>query len=262
MKQYKPLITWFLVLGILIAAVVWFKEANIATQLIWQASNQGQWLLPLVSVAALIDSINPCAFSVLLLTIAFLLSLGKLRGNILQIGSAYIIGLFLVYVLIGLGLLQALHIFNIPHFMGKLGAVLLIGLGLINVLQELFPKFPIKLGIPHSAHHTMARLAHKASIPTALILGAFVGLCEFPCTGGPYLMILGLLHDQATYLKGFSYLIFYNLIFVLPLVIILVIASRKEVLEKVQNWQQSEKKNMRLIIGGIMVILGLLIFLL
>ena len=128
------------------------------------------------------------------------------------------------------------------------------------MINEVFPKFPIKLKIPNSAHHKMAELMEKGSGLTAFILGVFVGLCEFPCTGGPYLMVLGLLHDQATYLKGAGYLLLYNLIFVLPLVIILLIASDKKLLDKVQAWQRADNKLMRFGGGVAMIILGVIIF--
>ena len=108
----------------------------------------------------------------------------------------------------------------------------------------------------------MAGLIDRASIPTAFMLGALVGVCEFPCTGGPYLAVLGLLHDSVTYLKGFGYLVFYNAVFVLPLIIILSIASNQSVLEKVQAWQNQERKQERLIAGVLMAALGALIFLL
>jgi cytochrome c-type biogenesis protein len=252
----------FLVAGslLLFGLVYVFRLENIGTAALWDLSNGGKWLLPLVGAAALIDSINPCAFSILLLTIAFLLSIGKLRSSVLAIGSAYILGVFVVYLVIGLGLLQTLHIFDTPHFMAKVGASLLIVLGLINITKEFVPAFPIRLGIPHAAHQKIAVLMEKASVPTAVVLGGLVGLCEFPCTGGPYLMVLGLLHDHATYFTGVGYLIAYNLIFILPLVLILLIASDKILLGKVQAWQQSEKKAMRWGGGVAMVALGAVIF--
>ncbi|MCJ7838364.1 MAG: hypothetical protein MUP61_03985 [Burkholderiales bacterium] len=252
----------FLVAGtlLLFGLVFVFRLENIGTTALWNLSEGGKWLLPLIGVAALIDSINPCAFSILLLTIAFLLSIGKIRSSVLAIGSAYILGIFLVYLLIGLGLLQTLHIFDTPHFMAKVGASLLIVLGLINITKEFFPAFPLKLGIPHAAHQKIAVLMEKASVPTAVALGVLVGICEFPCTGGPYLMVLGLLHDHATYYTGAAYLVMYNLIFILPLVLILLIASDQTLLAKVQAWQQGERKVMRWGGGLAMVALGGLIF--
>jgi len=211
-------------------------------------------------VSALIDSVNPCAFSILLLTIAFLFSIGRLRAQILVIGGAYILGIFVVYLLIGLGILQTLHLFDTPHFMAKLGAFLMVALGGINIVNHFFPRFPIKLKIPHSAHHKMAVLMEKGSIPTAFLLGGLVGICEFPCTGGPYLMVLGLLHDSSTYLSGLGYLLLYNLIFILPLVVILSIAGNSAVLEKVRSWQELEKGWMRLGAGIAMVALGIAVY--
>lgn len=254
-------LTFIVAAAILLAAIIaMFQFGSAGTAALWSASDGGRWLLPLVAVAALIDSVNPCAFSILLLTVAFLLSVGKLRSSVLQIGLAYIAGVFFVYLLIGLGLLQTLHLFDTPHFMASVGAALLVLLGLINLANEFVPAFPVRLAIPQAAHRRMAVLMERASMPTALALGALVGVCEFPCTGGPYLMVLGLLHDQATYYTGVGYLLLYNVIFVLPLILILLAASDATLLGKVQQWQQEKRREMRLGGGGAMVALGLLIF--
>jgi len=258
----KKLIILISVGILLFGTVILVKVGNIGTTALWNLSDEGRWMLPLVFVAALIDSINPCAFGILLLTIGFLLSLQKTRISILKIGGVYILGLFTVYLLIGLGILQALHLFNTPHFMAKVGAVLLFVLGGINLINEFFPSFPMKLRIPQAAHTKIASLMNKASLPAVFLLGALVGLCEFPCTGGPYLMILGLLHDRGTYLTGVSYLLFYNLIFILPLIIILFISSDGAFLEKVRQWKQSETQHMRVWGGIAMIVLGLFILLL
>jgi len=216
-----------------------------------------------VAAAAVTDSVNLCAFSVLLLTIGFLFSAGNLRYRIFKIGSFYIVGIFLVYVLIGLGIMQALYFFNAPHFMAKIGASVLIILGFINVINEFFPAFLIKLKIPASAHQKMGKLIEKGSASAGFFLGALVGLSEFPCTGGPYLTILGFLHDHgAAYLKGVFYLLFYNFIFVVPLIIVLFIASNKSLLEKIQIWRKRKTLRIRLVSGLAMIILGVIILLL
>lgn len=247
---------------LLFGAFAFFRFTDFGAGVLWSVSDAGKLLLPLVAVAALIDSINPCAFSVLLLTLAFLVSMGKLHSHIVQIGGAYILGIFFAYLLIGLGILHALHLFNTPHFMGRVGAILLIALGVVNVINEFFPAFPVKLKIPSAAHHTMANLMGKASIPTAFVLGGLVGLCEFPCTGGPYLMVLGLLHDQATYLAGVGYLIFYNAIFVLPLVLVLLFASDTTLLDRVKSLHNTNRRAMRFGGGIATIALGVIIFLL
>ncbi|HEY4506673.1 MAG TPA: cytochrome c biogenesis protein CcdA [Candidatus Paceibacterota bacterium] len=256
----KRLISIFVIAIAVIIALILFKQSPTASNLIWSVSNKGTWLLPLVIFSALLDSIHPCSFSILLITIAFLFGMQMTRKRILQIGVTYVIGIFIAYLLIGLGLLKILHLFNTPHFMGKLGAGLLVAFGLINILNYLFPKFPIKLRLPSSAHSTMSRLIDKASIPAAFGLGLLVGICQFPCMGGPYLMVIGLLNDQVTYLKGVAYLFFYNALLITPLFIVLMIAADKVLVEKAQKWQQQEKSLIKIGGGIAMVVLGILIY--
>jgi cytochrome c-type biogenesis protein len=243
-----------------IASIVVLFRSSIGAEWLWSASDSGQWLLPLVAVSALIDAINPCAFAVLLLTIAFLFSIGKLRDKVLKIGGVYIAGIFLAYILVGLGLFQAFHLFNAPGFMGKLGAALMILLGIISILNDRLPNFPLKLKIPSVSHSRIASLMERATVPTAFVLGLLVGICEFPCTGGPYLMVIGLLHDEATYFTGIAYLVLYNLLFVLPLVIVLLITGDKSVVGKVQRWRGNNLGHARLWGGIAMIVIGILIW--
>ncbi len=218
------------------------------------------WMPSLIAIAALIDSVNPCAFSVLFLSITFLFSLGKSRGEIIKAGLTYIFGIFITYVLIGLGILKVLSIFNIPHLMSILGASVIIAFGTVALINEFFPKFPIKLKIPEFAYGRISKLMEQATLPAALFLGIAVGMFEFPCTGGPYLFVLGLLHDQNNYLKGVLYLLFYNLIFVAPLFVILAFSANKRVLEHAERVRKAETKEARIWIALIMILLGSLIF--
>jgi cytochrome c biogenesis protein CcdA len=242
-----------------IVVLEFMKHSSGTSSFIWSLSNKGTWLLPLVIFSAILDSVHPCSFSILLITIAFLFGMQMTRRKILQVGGTYIAGIFMAYFLIGLGLLKVLHLFNTPHFMGKLGATLLIIFGAINILGELFPAFPIKLQLPASAHSAMSRLMNTASIPAAFGLGFLVGICQFPCMGGPYLMVIGLLRDQMTYFRGFGYLLFYNLILIIPLVAVLWISADKAVLDKVQDWKRTNIKAFKWWAGVIMIALGILI---
>lgn len=230
------------------------------TEIIWQLSNQGAFLLPLVLSAAILDSVHPCSFSILLITIAFLFGLQFPRRKIIQIGGTYIAGIFVAYFAIGLGLLKVLHLFNTPHFMGKLGAALLISFGVINLVNRFFPAFPLKLKMPTVSKPWMAKLMEQATIPTAFALGLLVGICQFPCMGGPYLMVIGLLKDQVTYATGLGYLTLYNLVLIIPLIAVLWLASGKTVVEKMEEWKRERMSSVRLWAGIAMIILGFLVF--
>ena len=254
----KKFLAFGALLVVLVAATVMFRSSISGSSAVMVAA-KGGWLLPIVSLAALVDSFNPCAFSVLLLTIAFLFSVGKVRSGIIKIGMAYVIGIYLVYILIGLGILQVLQLFNTPHVMARIGAIALLAWGGISLLNDLFPSFPIKLKIPTVAHRRMAVLMEKASLPTAFGLGILVGLFEFPCTGGPYLLVLGLLHDQSTFWRGFAYLVWYNILFVLPLLLILFLGSDKALFDKVQDYRKKNFRQMEIISNLVLMLLGLVI---
>ncbi|MEK7134005.1 MAG: cytochrome c biogenesis protein CcdA [Patescibacteria group bacterium] len=240
-------------------AIVILKYAPGTSTIIWNISDSGKWLLPLVGVSAILDSVHPCSFSILLITIAFLFGMQMTRGKIIAIGGVYIAGIFAAYLGIGLGLFHVLHIFSVPHFMGKLGAALLILFGVLNLINWLFPSFPLKLSIPAGAHRKMAELMNSVSIPAAFALGLLVGLCQFPCMGGPYLMVIGLLHDSVTYAAGIGYLVLYNTILILPLVAVLYLAANKDVVQKMQEWRRTNLSAVRFWGGVAMIILGILV---
>src|SRR3989339_1505842 len=256
----KKIIIAISVLLIAIVGIVILKNNPATSEIIWSMSKGGTWLLPLVLVAAVLDSVHPCSFSILLITIAFLFGIQMSRRKILKLGGTYIMGIFTAYFLIGLGILKVLHLFNTPHFMGKLGATLLIIFGVLNLLNRFFPTFPIKLKIPGIAHAGMGKLMDKASFPAVFGLGFLVGICQFPCMGGPYLMVIGLLRDQMTYLSGFGYLFLYNLILISPLVVVLLISAKKEMVDKVQMWKRDNIAGLKLWVGIAMIIIGILIF--
>ena len=248
------------ILVVVVVGIIVLKYSSGTASLLWELSLGGVWLLPLVLVSAILDSVHPCSFSILLITVAFLFGMQMARKKILQIGGVYIAGIFASYLLIGLGILRTLHLFNTPHFMGKLGAALLVIFGLVNIISELFPRFPIKLKIPSVSHDTVGKLIERASIPAAFGLGLLVGICQFPCMGGPYLMVIGLLRDQVTYLSGVGYLVLYNLIIILPLLAVLFIAADRGVLERLDEWRRTNLRSVKLWSGLAMIILGALIF--
>src|SRR3989338_7909478 len=120
----KIIITISIVLAVFVGLVV-LKNSSVTSSIIWSISEGGTLLLPLVFISALLDSVHPCSFSILLITIAFLFGIQMSRKKILELGGTYIAGIFVAYFLIGLGILKVLHLFNTPHFMGKLGATIL-----------------------------------------------------------------------------------------------------------------------------------------
>ena len=178
--------------------------------------------VPSILIAAVIDSVNPCAFAVLIILLAYLASLGE-RRRIAAVGCAYIATVFVVYFVAGLGLLTVVQQIGLSGIVFTIAAVVAIIAGLINIAEVLLKREIFTLAIPVSQKGAIDRYIRKASIQSAIALGALVSMVELPCTGGIYLAILGLLGDRMTLAEGIPYLLLYNLIFVLPLILILII---------------------------------------
>lgn len=213
-------------------------------------------MLPAVVVSALVDSVNPCAFAVILLLLAFLFTLRQARSRVLGLGAVYIAVIFGVYFAIGLGLMQAIRISSDPHFVARLGGWLLITLGVVNIQEWLWPETPLKLHLPGFAHGKVNELLKKASVPATIGVGFIVGLCTFPCSGGVYVSIITLLAAKTTYLWGLGYLTLYNLLFVLPLVVILLAVGNRTTAKSLAQWERRHALRLRLWFGLAMVALG------
>lgn len=218
--------------------------------------------IPTVIIAALADSINPCAFSVMVFLLLSLLAIGA-RKRMLKVGIIYIVTVYVVYLAAGLGLLAVFQSISIiSKYILYTAAVLAIIAGLINIKDFFFYGKGFSLAIPESKKHLMDKYIKHASIPAAIILGFLVALFELPCTGGFYLAILALLARETTFWSGFAYLAFYNLIFVAPLFIILAVVFKGVSPQKLESWRVAKRGWMRLAMGLVLVGLGLaLIFL-
>ena len=216
-------------------------------------------LLPIVLTTGFLDGLNPCAFAVLLFFIAFLFTIRRTTGAMWAMGLIYVAAIYAAYFLIGLGLMQAVVFAGNHHLMAKIGAWLVIALGLINLKDTFFPQLPIHLRIPSIAHGTIEDWLKRATFPTAAVGGFLVGLCTFPCSGGIYVAIVGLLAARATYLQGVGYLGLYNLAFVFPLLIMLVGVGNRRVLHRIRMAERSSRQWVRLATGLAMVAVGAVI---
>lgn len=226
-----------------------------ATEESWSART---WI-PLILSTGLLDGVNPCAFAVLLFFIAFLFTVHRLRVEVLKVGFVYIAMIYLTYLAIGLGILQAIVITDTPHFMAKAGSWLLIGLGLINVKDSFWYGKGPSLSPPAWLHRASSRWLERATMPATVVGGTLVGLCTFPCSGGVYVAVLGLLSAKATYWMGFGYLLLYNVMFVVPLIAVLLTVGNRRTVGRLLRWEAQNKRAIKLSLGGGMVALGAVI---
>lgn len=215
-----------------------------------------------VIISAAIDSINPCAIGVLILMISVILSTGQSIKRMVVLGTFYILSVFVVYLLAGLGLM---YIFSaLPLYLAEyisIGVGTLIALaGLLEIKDFFWYGRWFSLTIPPYFAKKLHIQASSATIPIMMFLGAFVSAVELPCTGAPYLAVITLLSQYFDF-TALLLLIIYNIIFVLPLIIILLLVAAGKKLHEIKRWKQANRAYMRLLIGLILIAMGWLLML-
>lgn len=251
-------------------AIKFAKENNIhaetykrnCTASFSSSSHQSLTILTVIG-AAIVDSINPCAIGVLIIFITFMIhSANFSRRRIAIYGLIYIVLVYLTYFAAGVGLLKFLNFINNLGFIIFVDAlviiVLLIGvlLGFRDTYTSLKKsKKKLFLSIPQSAKGTIERFMKKGTLLSAIILGILVAMVELPCTGQVYLGILTIL-NTLNFNYGVLLLAIYNLIFVLPLLIILALSLLGKNLSKISETKTKESWLMRYLSGWLMLILA------
>ena len=217
-----------------------------------------------IGTLAITDSINPCALSVLLMMLVAIATYHpKDRKQILWSGLAFVSAVFITYFVYGLLIVKAFDlvqgISGIKDYLYKgLGAIAII-LGLLEIKDFFFYK-PGGIGteMPLMFRPKVQQIIAKITSPLgAFGLGMFVTLFLLPCTIGPYVILGGML-SYGEFASALPYLSVYNLIFILPMIVIilLVFVGSKNV-KQVSEWREKNVKLMHLIIGIIFILLGL-----
>jgi len=183
------------------------------------------------------------------------------RRKLLGVGIIYIVAVFITYLLAGLGLIWfqgTLITLGLSLYLGIVVGLILLIFGILEIKDFFWYGRGYSLAIPTRFTGTIKKRAEKVSWLGAIVLGIFVSMVELPCTGGPYLLITSLLAVGFN-ITAFYYLVLYNLIFVLPLIVIVVLAAFGVQHSSMNMWKESNKKWMRLIAGLLLVFFGLFI---
>ncbi|MBS3096503.1 GAP family protein [Candidatus Woesearchaeota archaeon] len=214
-----------------------------------------------VVVTGLIDSINPCAIGVLILLISIMISFNT-KKEMLFYGLVYILAVFATYILAGFGILYFLA--SVPLYISEyisisVGSLIIIA-GLIEIKDFFWYGQGITLAIPPERAKQIHEMTKKLTLPGVIFLGIFVAGVELPCTGAPYLAILLLLSQNFNF-AAFLMLVLYNIIFVMPMIVILLMVNFGVKIQKIKRWKQNNRAYMRLATGIILVFLGWLLIL-
>ncbi|MBI4450721.1 hypothetical protein HY642_01985 [Candidatus Woesearchaeota archaeon] len=217
--------------------------------------------LSTVLVTAAIDSINPCAIGVLILLVSIMVVLHT-RRRMLWYGLAYIAAVYVTYLLAGLGILYFLAVIPlvVSQYISITVGSLVAFAGVVEIKDYFWYGRGITLAIPPRQAKRIHDMTRRITLPGVIILGAFVAAVELPCTGAPYMAIL-LLLSQNFNLAAFLLLLLYNLIFVAPLLVILVLVYSGTKIQAIKRWKQEKRGMMRFFIGITLIFLGWLLIL-
>jgi len=217
---------------------------------------------------ALIDAVNPCALAVMtMVLVSMLLHNPKNKRNVLLGGLSFTLAVFILYFLYGLIMIQFFsHLIpetgKFTNYIFKGFGALAILLGLLN-LKDFLNYSPGSLGteMPMSMRPKVKLLTKKMTSPKgAFIVGLFVTFFLLPCTIGPYIIASGKL-SLLNFFQTIPWLIVYNLIFVVPMILItFLIYLGVSTVQNVSGWKERNIKYLHLIEAIILIFLGIAMF--
>jgi len=205
-----------------------------------------------IIVAGLQDGINPCAFTVIVFFISFLALQGYRKKELIFIGASFIISVFTTYLCIGLGIFN--FFYRLKNFW-VITRLLNTGIGVMSIFFGIFAVYDffkfkktgltdgLILQLPKSIKARIQKVVgffyRKGSwekqnklrpalsklIVSAFITGFLVSLLEAVCTGQVYLPTISFVFKATSFkLQAFGYLLLYNIMFVIPLIVIFIFA--------------------------------------
>ncbi|MEA3339302.1 MAG: cytochrome c biogenesis protein CcdA [Chloroflexota bacterium] len=191
-----------------------------------------------VVLAGLVDGLNPCAFATLVFFVSYLTLSGRKGREVLVVGGAFTLGVFLAYLVVGLGFYKVLDLLGgllttLGRWVYGLTGLLCAGLAIFSFLDFLKARRgdigDMALNLPHSLRMRINAVIRKGRKSRAFVTGSFVtgvivSFLELACTGQVYLpTIIFVVSQPEMQVRAFAFLVLYNLLFILPLVVVFIL---------------------------------------
>jgi cytochrome c biogenesis protein CcdA len=220
----------------------------------------------------IIDGINPCAIATMIFLISFLAAQKRTRPQILIIGLTYTLTVFVTYTLIGVVAFEFLTLAKqngvISQIVKWTAVSLAGGVGIFSFIDAYNFRATkntnsIKLQLPTSLKKQIHKVINGNMKQSNLIVGTvvtgfLVTILETFCTGQTYLpAIQAMVKTSGLRIEGWLRLIFYNFLFVLPLLLVMVAAYFGLTWNKLAKETQNHMVLLKVILGVVMVALAL-----
>jgi len=222
--------------------------------------------LPILTVTALTNGINPCGIGMLITFLGYLLVFGGKNKNkkwIYKIGFVYILSVFVTYLLLGLVFYGAAYYLQRWWLAGVfkylIGGAILIA-GLIQLKDVFWQESPIHLRMPKVGFEKINKLMAKTSVGVAALIGFLTTVFSTPCMMPLYLGTTAVIaRSGLPMIKVLGLFLYYNLIFILPLIGILLAMGEGRQIVDMKEWEHKNTKWIRLVMGILLVFVGILI---
>jgi len=247
--------------------------ANVSTAAEAAAATAGRLTVLAILAAGLLDGVNPCAFTTLIFLISALAVAGRTRGQVLQIGLFFSAAVFVTYLLIGMGFFQAIRLASVFPVVASAIRWILVAVLLVFASLSLYDYFQLRSGrsdrvvlqlpmpIKRRLHRDIkSRSRSAALVASSLMLGFLVSVFELACTGQVYLPTLMYLHQVQRDAGSFSYLLLYNVAFILPLLVVFTLSYWGISSQKLTGWVQGSIKTVKLLLVALFLGLAVLTF--
>jgi len=188
--------------------------------------------LPLLTLTlAGLDAFNPCAFFVLLFLLSLLVH-AQSRTRMLLVGGTFVFFSGLMYFVFMSAWLNVFLIIGHLSWITLMAGAVAVVVASINIKDYFWFKAGVSLTIPERAKpglfQRMRRLVSARGLVSVLVgtvgLALFANAYEFLCTAGfPMVFTRILTLQESTEARQYLYLLFYNIIYVIPLALIVVV---------------------------------------
>jgi cytochrome c biogenesis protein CcdA/glutaredoxin len=210
--------------------------------------------------AGLVAGFNPCLLGILVFLAATVLSTSGRRRDLVLMVAFFSAGIFTMYFLFGLGMQRLLETKAIADAFRYILTLFLLLAG----LSQIWDGLRLRAG-RHSIFRTDWVLPYfQAGVEggryrSYFLIGALFSLVKAPCVGAIYLAILDLF-SASSYLAGATYLFFFNLGVVLPILLLGGAIALGMSPEQVDSFRKNHRVGMRLATGLTLLALAPLIY--
>jgi len=219
--------------------------------------------LPLLTVAALTNGLNPCGIGMMITFLGYLLVFGgkgKEKNFILKTGVVYIGAVFVTYLATGLLFYGVAYYIQRWWLAGVfkyiVGGVLAVA-GLIQLKDVFYPDLPIHLRMSMKGFEKLTKLMAKASFGVTALIGFLTTVFSTPCMLPLYVGTTAVIARSGLgMIKVLSFFLYYNLIFILPLMVILLVMAGGRQIVDMKEWEHKNTKWMRFVLGLVLVLVG------